>query len=159
MLRTRVVACLGLFLLLWVSVALLLLSYAPLQPFVLLHPPRLLFCCATLDSLLPVRLLLFNVGYVLRSALPLRIQDQPLVVLSLRKDAGPCLEERRGILDCLGYRLWLSVCWVCDSAVALTPMLSLAFCKLSTTPSITLLTLRTLSSSRCSAASRASSVV
>lgn len=40
-----------------------------------------------------------------------------------------------------------------------TPMLSLAFCRLSTTPSMTLLTLRTLSSSRRSAASLASSVV
>lgn len=40
-----------------------------------------------------------------------------------------------------------------------TPMLSLAFCRLSTTPSMTLLTLRTLSSSWRKAASLASSVV
>jgi hypothetical protein len=42
-----------------------------------------LFCSAALDGLLSVRLLLFDVGHVLRCALPLRVQDQSLVVLGL----------------------------------------------------------------------------
>lgn len=68
-------------------------------------PPCLLFCSSALDSLLPVALFLFNVDQVLRCALPLRVQDQSLVVLGLGEDARPRLQERGSVLDCLGDRL------------------------------------------------------
>ena len=61
---------------------------------------------AALGGLLAGQGLGLGLGQVLRRALPGRIQDQALVVLRLREDARPGVEQRRGRVDCVRDRLF-----------------------------------------------------
>lgn len=114
-----------------------------------------------LSLLLPAQGLVLGILEVLGCALPLGVQNQPLVVLRLRQDAGPRVEQRRGVFHSLGYGLEMgvSVGWVRqgqDVRFKHTPMLPLARSNVPMTPSMTSLMFLTPSSSLRRAASRAS---
>lgn len=113
-----------------------------------------------LSGMLSLYFFFLYVDEVLRCSLPLRIQDESLVVFGLGEDACPRLQESRCVVNGFGYSLYeIRIYFYQDKAPSIhTSMLFFAFCRLSTTPSMTLFTLRTLSNSLRSAASRASSV-
>ena len=46
-----------------------------------------------------------NIDEILTCPLPLWIEEKALIVLCLGEDAGPCLEEGRGIVHSTGYGL------------------------------------------------------
>lgn len=59
--------------------------------------PLLLECLlASLCRLLFPDRLIFDISYILCSTLPIRVQDQALIMLSLGEDTGPCVKQSRG---------------------------------------------------------------
>ena len=70
-----------------------------------LGPAALVLGGAALGGLLAGQGLGLGVRQVLARALPGRVQDQALVVLRLREDARPGVEQRRGCVDRVRDRL------------------------------------------------------
>lgn len=61
---------------------------------------------AALRGQLALELLLLEGLEVAGGAVPVAVEDEPLVVLRLREDSGPGVEEGRGVGDGLGNALW-----------------------------------------------------
>ena len=100
--------------------------------------------------------LCFHIRHILRGTIPGWVQDQSLIVLGLREDSGPSIEQRRSGADSIVDRLEKSVSQaLVESRIPLTVILFFARSKFCTSPSIVSLTLRTPASSCLSAASRA----
>lgn len=57
---------------------------------------------ASLSRLLPLYSLVFDIGDILGSALPVRVEYQALVMFGLGQNAGPCVEEGRRGCNCVG---------------------------------------------------------